>query len=156
MSARRAAGAGAGLTRSAAQAAEVLALGRATLAKIRANLAWALGYNLVAIPLAAGAALPAAGLALSPSAAGALMAFSSLAVVGNSLLLRGQARPAACSSWQTECACGRRRAGQRRAACCWRPGVRSGRPQLGLQWLCYSRKCYHCYGTDTHALQHTF
>jgi hypothetical protein len=48
-------------------------------------------------PLAAGAALPGAGLALSPSATGALMAFSSLAVVGNSLLLRGQARPAACS-----------------------------------------------------------
>ncbi len=123
----------------------MLALGRAALARIRANLAWALGYNLVAIPLAAGAALPAAGLALSPSAAGALMAFSSLAVVGNSLLLRGQARPAACSNWQTECACGRRRAGQRRAACCWRLGERLGRPQLGLQSPCYSRKRYNCY-----------
>lgn len=72
--------------------AEALALGRATLAKIRQNLAWALCYNLVAIPLAAGAALPAAGLVLSPSAAGGLMAFSSLAVVSNSLLLRSQAR----------------------------------------------------------------
>ncbi|KAK9846485.1 hypothetical protein WJX81_005091 [Elliptochloris bilobata] len=72
------------------QVAEALALGRATLAKIRQNLAWALCYNLVAIPLAAGAALPAFGVALSPSAAGGLMAFSSLAVVGNSLLLRSQ------------------------------------------------------------------
>lgn len=63
-------------------------LGRATLGKIRQNLAWALLYNVVGIPLAAGAALPAFGLALNASAAGGLMAASSLAVVSNSLLLR--------------------------------------------------------------------
>ena len=63
-------------------------LGRATLAKIRQNLAWALVYNVVGIPLAAGALLPATGLALNASAAGGLMAVSSLAVVSNSLLLR--------------------------------------------------------------------
>lgn len=50
---------------------------------------WALGYNVVAIPLAAGAFLPGWGLSLSPAMAGAIMSCSSLAVVTNSLLLRG-------------------------------------------------------------------
>lgn len=70
-------------------AVQAIELGRATLAKIKQNLAWALAYNLVGIPLAAGALLPGFGLALNPSAAGAMMAFSSVAVVSNSLLLRG-------------------------------------------------------------------
>ena len=63
-------------------------LGRATLHKIRQNLAWALMYNVVGIPLAAGALLPTMGFTLNASAAGGLMAVSSLAVVSNSLLLR--------------------------------------------------------------------
>ena len=63
-------------------------LGRATLGKIRQNLAWALVYNIIGIPLAAGALLPSMGIALNASAAGGMMAFSSLAVVSNSLLLR--------------------------------------------------------------------
>jgi Cu2+-exporting ATPase len=71
-----------------AQAADALALGRAALGKIRQNLAWALGYNALTIPLAAGVLLPKYEIALSPSAAGALMALSSIAVVTNSLLLR--------------------------------------------------------------------
>lgn len=70
------------------QVEEALALGRATLGKIRQNLAWALAYNCVGIPLAAGALLPAYGVALDPSTAAGLMAFSSVAVVSNSLLLR--------------------------------------------------------------------
>ena len=45
-------------------------------------------YNVVGIPLAAGALLPTMGFALNASAAGGLMAVSSLAVVSNSLLLR--------------------------------------------------------------------
>ena len=65
-------------------------MGRATLGKIKQNLGWALAYNLVGIPLAAGALLPCCGIALNPSAAGAMMAFSSIAVVSNSLLLRGR------------------------------------------------------------------
>jgi Cu2+-exporting ATPase len=86
------------------QVVEAIVLGRATLGKIRQNLAWALLYNVVGIPLAAGAALPAAGLALSPSMAGGLMALSSLAVVSNSLLLRAhdlhgdRSRPAAAAT----------------------------------------------------------
>jgi len=65
-------------------------LGRATLSKIRQNLGWALVYNVFGIPLAAGALLPSLGLALNPSAAGGMMAMSSVAVVSNSLLLRAQ------------------------------------------------------------------
>ena len=49
----------------------------------------AVAYNFVGVPLAAGALLPSHGLVLSPSVAGGLMAFSSIAVVSNSLLLRG-------------------------------------------------------------------
>lgn len=67
-----------------------IALSRATFNKIRQNLFWALGYNTFAIPVAAGILLPSFGLLLSPALAGALMAFSSVTVVTNSLLLRRQ------------------------------------------------------------------
>jgi Cu2+-exporting ATPase len=66
---------------------QAITLARATFKKIRQNLFWAFAYNTLAIPLAAGFLLPW-GINLSPSAAGALMAFSSLSVVTNSLLLR--------------------------------------------------------------------
>ena len=71
------------------QVADSIQLGKNSLNKIRQNLGWALAYNAVGVPLAAGALLPAYGVALNPSAAGALMAFSSVAVVSNSLFLRG-------------------------------------------------------------------
>ncbi len=55
---------------------------------IRQNLAWAFGYNLVLIPLAAGLLVPLAGIHLPAVVAAAAMALSSVSVVGNSLLLR--------------------------------------------------------------------
>ncbi|MGK7931553.1 MAG: heavy metal translocating P-type ATPase [Microcystaceae cyanobacterium] len=65
-----------------------LNLSWATFKKIRQNLFWALGYNLVAIPVAAGAFLPHWGFILSPALAAAFMAMSSVIVVSNALLLR--------------------------------------------------------------------
>ena len=61
---------------------------RSTLAKVRQNLFWAFGYNLIALPLAAGALLPSQGVLLSPPLAALLMAISSITVVLNALLLR--------------------------------------------------------------------
>ncbi len=72
--------------------AAVLSLSQATFSKIRQNLFWAFVYNIVAIPAAAGAFLPAYHFTLSPSNAGLLMALSSISVVTNSLLLRWQWR----------------------------------------------------------------
>jgi len=67
---------------------EAIQLSRATFNKIRQNLFWAFAYNTLGIPIAAGVLLPISGFVLSPAAAGALMAFSSVSVVTNSLLLR--------------------------------------------------------------------
>jgi Cu2+-exporting ATPase len=72
---------------------ESIELSRATFKKIRQNLFWAFGYNMLGIPVAAGLLLPAMGILLSPAAAGAFMAFSSVSVVTNSLLLRREFRP---------------------------------------------------------------
>ncbi len=63
-------------------------LSRVTFNKIRQNLFWAFAYNTVGIPLAAGVLLPKLGFVLNPAGAAALMAFSSVSVVTNSLLLR--------------------------------------------------------------------
>ena len=65
-----------------------LALARATVRNMRQNLAWAVGYNLVGIPLAAGVLYPSFHILLSPWVAAAAMAFSSVSVVTNSLRLR--------------------------------------------------------------------
>jgi P-type Cu2+ transporter len=67
---------------------ESISLSLATFNKIRQNLVWALGYNSLAIPIAAGVLLPKWGILLSPALAASLMASSSVIVVTNSLLLR--------------------------------------------------------------------
>jgi Cu+-exporting ATPase len=55
---------------------------------MKQNLFWAFVYNVVGIPVAAGALYPAFGFMLSPVLASAAMAMSSVSVVGNSLRLR--------------------------------------------------------------------
>ena len=64
------------------------AIARRTMAKVRQNLAWAFGYNLVVLPIAAGVLLPGFGLLLTPPLAALLMAMSSITVVLNALLLQ--------------------------------------------------------------------
>ncbi|MGK7918864.1 MAG: heavy metal translocating P-type ATPase [Trichodesmium sp.] len=69
---------------------ESIKLSRATFNKIQQNLFWAFAYNIIGIPVAAGVLLPSFGIILNPGVAGALMAFSSVSVVTNSLLLRSR------------------------------------------------------------------
>lgn len=68
-----------------------LRVGRATIRKVRGNLTWAIGYNLVLLPVAAGALVPAFGLsvfAVLPITGALAMGLSSASVVLNSLSLR--------------------------------------------------------------------
>lgn len=63
-------------------------LSRATMKNIRQNLFFAFVYNLVGVPVAAGALYPIFGLLLSPMVASAAMTFSSVSVIVNALRLR--------------------------------------------------------------------
>jgi Cu+-exporting ATPase len=63
-------------------------LSRAVMRNIRQNLFFSFVFNAAGIPIAAGVLYPAFGLLLSPIIAGAAMALSSVAVIGNSLRLR--------------------------------------------------------------------
>jgi P-type Cu2+ transporter len=65
-----------------------LTIGRGTLRKMRQNLGWAIGYNSIALPIAAGVFEPAFGLVLRPEIAALSMSGSSFLVAVNALLLR--------------------------------------------------------------------
>ncbi len=67
--------------------AKAFDLAKATMKTIRQNLFWAFFYNILAVPIAAGAFFPVWGIALKPVYAAAAMSLSSVSVVGNSLLL---------------------------------------------------------------------
>lgn len=91
-------GSGAELTREAGDAillhsdlaavAAAVELARDTRRIMKENLGWAAGYNVIAVPIAAGALWPAFGILLSPAVASAAMALSSVSVLVNSLRLR--------------------------------------------------------------------
>ena len=68
--------------------AAAITLSRGTMRVMRQNLFWAFVYNVISIPLAAGALYPVCGLLLSPVLASGAMALSSFSVVTNSLRLR--------------------------------------------------------------------
>ncbi|KAK9916964.1 hypothetical protein WJX75_009286 [Coccomyxa subellipsoidea] len=68
-------------------------LSRKTFNRIRVNYFWAMGYNVIMIPFAAGVFYPCTHMQIPPWVAGALMVFSSVSVVCSSLLLRNYKRP---------------------------------------------------------------
>ena len=68
--------------------ADAIELSNKTMRKVKQNLFWAFFYNCLGIPLAAGVLYPAFGVLLNPVYAALAMAFSSVSVVSNSLLLK--------------------------------------------------------------------
>jgi P-type Cu+ transporter len=68
--------------------ARAIKLSRATMRNIRQNLFFAFVYNMLGVPIAAGALYPFTGLLLSPMIASAAMTFSSVSVITNALRLR--------------------------------------------------------------------
>lgn len=68
--------------------ARAVRLGRATVNKMKQNLIWAIGYNSLAMPLAAGLLYPAFGLLLQPAIGALLMSGSSILVAINAVLLK--------------------------------------------------------------------
>lgn len=75
-----------------------LRIGRGTLRKMRQNLGWAIGYNTIALPIAAGVFEPAFGLMLRPEIAALSMSGSSIIVAVNALALKGLRLPTAATT----------------------------------------------------------
>jgi Cu2+-exporting ATPase len=71
-----------------------LRVGRGTLRKMRQNLGWAVGYNVIALPIAAGVFEPSLGLVLRPEVAALSMSGSSVIVAVNALMLKRLRLPA--------------------------------------------------------------
>lgn len=79
-----------------------LQVGRGTVRKMRQNLGWAIGYNAIALPIAAGVFEPAFGLVLRPEIAALSMSGSSFLVAVNALLLKRLVLPTPSPTTETE------------------------------------------------------
>jgi Cu2+-exporting ATPase len=79
-----------------------LRIGKGTLRKMRQNLGWAVGYNLIALPIAAGVFVPAFGFGLRPEIAALSMSGSSLLVAVNALALKRLPLPEASAPEKPE------------------------------------------------------
>jgi Cu2+-exporting ATPase len=77
-----------------------LEIGKGTLRKMRQNLGWAIGYNAIALPIAAGVFEPSFGLVLRPEIAALSMSGSSVIVATNAVLLKRLRLPGAASAEQ--------------------------------------------------------
>ncbi len=69
--------------------ATAIDLSKYTVSKIKQNLFWAFGYNIILIPIAVGVLYPVNGMLLNPLLAGVAMALSSVSVVSNALTMKG-------------------------------------------------------------------
>ncbi|WP_425561369.1 heavy metal translocating P-type ATPase [Microbacterium pumilum] len=78
-----------------------LRIGKGTVRKMRQNLGWAVGYNIVALPIAAGVFVASLGIMLSPEIAAITMSGSSVIVAVNALLLRRLRLPAQAHTAKT-------------------------------------------------------
>ena len=74
-----------------------LQIGRGTVRKMRQNLGWAIGYNALALPIAAGVFEPAFGLVLRPEIAALSMSGSSFLVAVNAVMLKRLRLPSAAT-----------------------------------------------------------
>ncbi|WP_218598791.1 cation-translocating P-type ATPase [Polaribacter sp. NJDZ03] len=72
------------------QISKAILLSKETMKTIKQNLFWAFIYNIIAIPIAAGALYPINGFLLNPMIAGAAMSMSSISVLSNSLRLKNK------------------------------------------------------------------
>jgi len=98
------------LVRSSLQDVVVaLHLSRVVFGRIKMNFIWALGYNVLALPFAAGVFYPFTNFRLPPEFAGLMMAFSSVSVVTSSLLLRMYTKPSILGDGTLH----------NRSGCCW-------------------------------------
>ena len=79
-----------------------LRIGKGTLRKMRQNLGWAIGYNVIALPIAAGVFFPSFGIMLSPEIAAISMSGSSVIVAVNALLLKRLRLPVPAAPTATE------------------------------------------------------
>jgi Cu2+-exporting ATPase len=78
-----------------------LQIGRGTRRKMRQNLTWAIGYNSIALPIAAGVFVPAYGFGLRPEIAALTMSGSSIIVAFNAMLLKRLHLPAPATTSPT-------------------------------------------------------